>query len=298
MPEGPEILITKQYLSSKIKNGELISLKVKSGRYTHEKIQGLKLIKNTSLIIKSINSKGKFLWFKLKNDKTVYMMVTFGLSGYWTFDDNSKSIRIEIKIQKNDKIIKLYFVDQRNFGTISFTDDEQILDDKLNKLAPDILQSKLNDKNLIELINNFINSKSTRDKNIVKTLMNQELIVSGIGNYLIAEILYDAKINPHRSFNDLSKSEIKKLAHSMRKISKFAYYDNTIGYMNNLSTFAKNHFQKIKDGKLPDYHDDILITKKFTFNVYGQTHDHKNNPITRDQIIKGRTIYWCPVIQH
>lgn len=299
MPEVPEITLTCQYLTSKIKNKILSSIKIKSGRYTHEELQGLNLIKNKSLIVKSVNSHGKFLWLELTddNDDHVYIMVTFGLTGYWSFNDTDNKSRIQLKLKHNDKKINLYFFDQRNFGTIVLTNDKNVLDKKLNKLAPDVLQTEMSDKELSDMIKKFINKKTSRDKNIVKTLMNQELIVSGIGNYLVAEILYDAKINPHRSFDELTNSEIKKIAHSMRKISKFAYYDNTTGYMENISEFANKHHEKIKSGKLPDYHPDIEINDSFVFNVYNQKHDPKKNIVKRDEIVKGRTIYWCPNVQ-
>ena len=67
--------------------------------------------------------------------------------------------------------------------------------------------------------------------------MDQNDIVSGIGNYLSAEILYDAKISPHRQLDKLSNTEKKQLAHSMRKIVKLAYYDNKTGYMEHYIQF-------------------------------------------------------------
>ena len=42
---------------------------------------------------------------------------------------------------------------------------------------------------------------------LVKVLMDQQALVSGIGNYLVAEILYDAKLNPHRELDKLSNKE-------------------------------------------------------------------------------------------
>ena len=87
--------------------------------------------------------------------------------------------------------------------------------------------------------------------------MDQKALVSGIGNYLVAEILYDAKINPHNELNKLSPKELNKLAHSMRKITKYAYYYNTIGYMIPFKHFMKKHIDAINNNIFPNYHPDI-----------------------------------------
>ena len=63
MPEGPEVIISTQYLNKKLKNKKITNIKVISGRYTHQKLQGINLLKNKNLSIKKVTSKGKFIWF-------------------------------------------------------------------------------------------------------------------------------------------------------------------------------------------------------------------------------------------
>ena len=300
MPEGPEIIITAQYLKSKLKKKKIISIIVLSGRYTHQTLKGLEHTKKTTLIVDNVDSKGKFLWMTLidKNGKMIYMMNTLGMTGRWSFHNDASS-RIKIVIRSNTNLTKkynLYYIDPRNFGTIEFTTNNDLLLKKLNKLAPDVLKTYMNDNDLTKMIKQFIWT-SKKDKNLVKALMDQEAIISGIGNYLVAEILYDAKLNPHRSLKDLIDIEIITLAHSIRKISKMAYYNNTSGYMNNFKSFMKTHSERIDSGIFPNYHSDIKTNEKYTFKVYQQQKDPNGNDVENDKIIKNRTIHWVKAIQ-
>lgn len=300
MPEGPEILITCQYLKTKLKKKKIDSIQVLSGRYTHQNLKGLELTKSTPLTVDTIDSKGKFLWMKLvdKTGKSIYMMNTFGMTGRWSFRKNASS-RLKIVIQSNTDPAKkydLYFIDSRNFGTIEFTSNQQTLQKKIDKLAPDVLKTDMNDNDLVRLFRHFT-STSRKDKNLVKVLMDQEAIVSGIGNYLVAEILYDAKLDPHRSLTNLSDDEMKALAHSIRKIVKSAYYNNNSGYMEHFKLFMKTHSSRIDSGVFPNYHPDIKSNKKFSFKVYQQKQDPNGNDVENDEIVKDRTIHWVKAVQ-
>lgn len=304
MPEVPEIAIAVQYLKTKLIGKYITSMKVLSGRYTHEKLHnsyifdtGAKL-KDPYKII-DIDSKGKFLWFTLQNsDKKIFIANTLGMTGLWSFfKDSSSRVKFTVLSSNKKKKYNLYFIDQRNFGQINIYDDEKDIKNRLDKLAPDILKGGLSDEDVLELIETYL-KKKPKNSNIVKVLMgDQSAIVSGIGNYLIAEILYDAKINPHRMLSSLSKSEKKRLAHSMRKITKYSYYDNKTGYMINYMGFMEDHPVNIDKRIFPNYSPDIKPDSSFVFNVYGKDKDPKNNTVKKDSIIKNRTIHWVPAIQ-
>ena len=308
MPEGPEIVITTQYLSSKLKNKYITNIKIISGRYTHQTLKGIDLIKNKTWKIININSKGKFIWFELKeNNNKLYILNTLGMSGRWDFNkDNSNRIIFNYKKNNNNKdtkSYKLYFTDQRNFGTLEITNDYNILLKKINKLEIDLLKTKISTDNLSVHINKFIEKNKNRkfNTNIVKILMSQEKekgIGSGIGNYLCSEILYDSKISPHRKLTSLSKNEVNKLSHSIRKILKSAYIYNIIGYMTNFKEFMKNHKKNIKNKIYDNYHPDLKINdKEFIFKVYQQNKDPKGNIIKGETIFNKRTTWWVPKIQ-
>lgn len=300
MPEGPEVTITVQYLKSKLKNKYITSYKVLSGRYTKNEIKGKEYFKRKTYRIVDIDSRGKLIWFTLQEKgkkNKIYMTSTLGLTGMWGFFKN-KSSRIKFNIvTRRKKKYNLYYSDQVNYGEIRFYDDKNELDTRIKTLAPDILKDSLSTQDIINRINDLVKN-SRKNLNLVKILMDQKTLVSGIGNYLVAEILYHAKLNPHRSLKELSKKEIKHLAYSMRYITKTSYYDNKTGYMKNYLEFMKEHPEKIDKRIFPNYHPDIKTNnKEFVFNVYKQKYDTKGNKVKVDNIIKSRKIHWIPSIQ-
>lgn len=300
MPEGPEVLITAQYLFSKLKNKIIYDLNIIDNTF-EKKVEGYKLLKDKHKII-NIDTRGKVMWFKMKNiktDKILYMFSHFGLTGEWGFEEN-KFTRFEISINGTEN--KLYYSDQIKFGKISISKNS---DNKMiNKIAPDLLKEYDKTKDLVESIINFRDKKHRTDKILGFILTQQEVnkgFGSGIGYYLACEILYRSELSPHRKLSSLSDDDIKNLAYWIRYTMKLAYYYNTSYYIENISkSFIEKHHDGIFNRTYPDYCTDIKIpsSKKFKYLVYGLDKDKYNNPITKDKNInKGRTFYWVKKIQ-
>jgi len=300
MPEVCEIVITTNVLNHILKNGILEKFKIISGRYTHNKLSELKLLKKKNLKFIECNSKGKFLWITMKSDSEyIYILNTFGLTGFWNFEKTNNS-RISITIiNRYDKKIKLYYNDQRNFGTFNITNNINILNKKLNQLAYDLLKTDFDYKKFNGWIEKFNEKKNHQKMKIVQILLNQNKndgIGSGIGNYLVCEILYKAKISPYRTICSLNKDEIKKLCFSIKYLLKLAYLKNPTEYMD--KKFVQINNKLIKKGKVPIYHKNVkLKNEKFQFLVYRQKKDPYNNKVIADKIINGRKTYWSPKIQ-
>lgn len=288
MPEGPEVNILAEQLNNFFKKSKatIIESFFSTGKNKKKKPINFTTFQKTSdLQIKKIESRGKLLWFTVKNEDTVfYIISTLGLTGYWSIlddedcdvgdDDCSElykpSKRFEVfRINLSDGH-SLIYEDMRKFGTIVFADKEE-LKRRLDKIGPDLLQNDISFEDF---------SKKIKNKNIVKFLMNDQKIFSGIGNYGIAELLYRAKISPHRNLTDLSKQELKNLLHAIKYILKL-FYELQGGQYDYLSSI------KLKSKDL----------KKLTFQVYRQKLDPLGNEVSAETIIPGRTIYWSPSIQ-
>ena len=128
----------------------------------------------------------------------------------------------------------------------------------------------------------------------------KDALFSGIGNYLVAEILYDAKISPYRTIGSLSDNEIKSLSHSIKYLTKLSYYNNNDGYMLSFGEYSKLHKKYIDDGILPVFHTDVKLDKndEFKIKVYRQTKDPDGNTVEKDEDInKGRTFHWVKNVQ-
>lgn len=283
MPEGPEVLLTSQFIDYYVKSRRLLEINILSGRYQNKSPDGYdEFIDNLPMVVRQVSSKGKFLWFSLTNKAgSHYIWNTFGMTGTWTTYQDRHS-RIEFVFSRNKR---LYFNDMRNFGTVKFDSNRQNLDNKLAKIAPDFIQSNVDITPILDI-----------DKPIVAILMDQTKIGSGIGNYLVAEILYRAKISPHRHGTSFDKKELKRLDRSIKYTMKLAYCNNSTGYMESIDPLADKLEKR-------NYHRDIKIKRrKFRFQVYGQTHDPYGNPVKKDHIVgtgsNKRTTYWVPLVQH
>lgn len=279
MPEVAEVALTAEILSKYFKNKILTSIDFSSGRYTKKNPKGYEtFVDYLPLKVTKIDSRGKFMWFTLSDDENeFYIFNTYGLTGMWSlYEPRFCRVTFNFSSGKN-----AYFSDMRNFGTFIFTDDRNELDNKLKKLGVDFLKDE--DFDLVRI--------KKYDKPIVELLMSQGKIGSGIGNYLVAEILYRAKLSPWRKGSSLKNSDIVNLEYWIKYLTKLSYVKNSIGYMVNLEA---------ESGKIKrkNYHPDIeLEDEEFDFLVYGRKFDPDGNKVTADKIIKGRTTYWVKKIQ-
>jgi formamidopyrimidine-DNA glycosylase len=285
MPEVCEVALTAEILNAKMKGKTITGLEFFAGRYGPErsKPKGYdEFIELLPMKVCKIDSKGKFLWFDLVNTKKEHWYVwnTFGMTGKWSFKIQKFG---KCRITTTSDKLTLYYSDMRNFGTFKFSNDKAELDKKILSLSPDFLKD-----------DNFdLTSMRKYKKSVMSVLTDQKKVGSGIGNYLIAEILYFAKISPHRKCNTLTDHEIKELTYYIKFMIKLCYLNGGSEYM--------GHLEK-ETARIPrvNYHPDIQIkgnTDKFLFTVYQQKKDPLGNKVKAEKGEKGRTIYWVPDVQ-
>ena len=308
MPEICEVALTAQYLLSKLKSRYLTGMEIVGGKYLRQNIPGKNLIKkNIPLKILNIDSKGKLMWFELQDPDGNYIFIinNFGMTGHWSFkEDKNDRVIFDIETNPNsDNKYKLHYSDPRNFGLLEISNNPDVLQSKLDNLAPDLLKTDFTVEDFAKWVDNYI-SKSPKRKNnpIIRVLLEQTVkdgIGSGIGNYLSSEILYRAKISPLKLIGNLSFAEIKKLAQTIKYVLKLCYISNYTGYMTKLKDFVDVHSQKVKEGEFPNYHPgvDLDDDDTFEFLVYGKKEDDLGNNVQTDVITKNRTTYWVPSVQ-
>jgi formamidopyrimidine-DNA glycosylase len=298
MPEVIEIRKYADFLKKKLKNKYLNELNILKGRYTKKPFNFIDIHKNLPLKVVDIKTKGKFLYFILENN--YYLYSTLGLRGGWVYysidkdtykfpilidyinknklDSYKKSalnnLNIEFKIDGGI----LYYYDTLSFGTFKIVKNDEELLKKLKSIGPDIMETETT----FEIFRDKIIKKSNLEKYIGNVLIDQKSI-SGMGNYLRADILWLSKISPFRKVKDLNNDELK-LIYKNAKLLTWGDYDykkgENLGYVN-------------KNDKLPkDY--------ERNFFAYGSEYDIYGNKIVSEKICEGsneRTIYWVPVVQ-
>ena len=233
MPELVEVFVIAERLNKNIKNTTLIDISIISGRYKNTLPKNYKeFSKSLPLEIENVSSQGKFIYITFEGGASIW--ITLGLTGdvYMKNPDfdriqymngiDRKDVhdRVSFTIKKGRSEDFVYFNDIRNFGTITFSLDKKELDKKLLTLGRDPLRE---DITMVEFIDIFqAKKRANQNKMICLELVNQKLI-AGIGNYLRAEILYDANISPFIKVKDLSKNDLESLWKAMNHIISIVY---------------------------------------------------------------------------
>jgi len=302
MPEGVEVSLTALWLNDKFAGKQITEIKIEGGRYIRHTLKGKDYVNKYKPTINKIDSKGKFMWFEMlgTDNKFYYLLNRFGLTGMWSLNKQDHS-NVELIIEGES----LYFIDSRNFGTIDIIDNKNILNQILNKLAPDVLKTKFTYEDFNNMIKKIITKKDgkinkTGNKKIVEILMSQTTLFSGIGNYLSVEILYKSKISPHKKLADIYNDQklVVALTDAIKYIVKVSFMTADVGYFDDLDPTMLIFVKGLRN-KNNDIHPDVVLQKndKFKFNVYRQKKDPLGNDVIGDTIIKDRTTYWCPSIQ-
>jgi len=300
MPEVMEVLKYADFIQHKLKHNKITEINVLQGRYKkHGDFENLNTLKKAlPLGIKTVETKGKFLYFHFEND--MYLFSTLGLSGGWAYKANNKSqyefghsydyidkksldayyqralnhLNVEFKTATGS----LFYYDTLSFGTLKVVTTATEVEKKLKALGPDI--SKIT--TTLALFKSQL-EKAPADKPIGIVLMNQHYI-SGIGNYLRADVLWLSKISPFTKMVDLTANQYKKLWLYSRLII-WSKYDYKQG--------LKMGFIEAKHPKLPtDYERE--------FYVYSQHTDPQGHQVKKEELYEGsqkRFIYWVPEIQ-
>ena len=257
MPEGPEVKIFIDNLNQNFSHYQIKSIKVLSGRYIKKPILKLKNLVDKK--IKSFNCKGKFIWFDLDD---IVVFNTLGMTGSWSRTKKNHS-RIEIKFYENDT---LYFNDIRNFGTFQIKDKE-VLFKKLKSLGPDMLSSPPSSSQFISLL------RKKSNKDICSVLMNQN-VISGVGNYIKAESLWYSRINPHAIISSLTDENIETLRKAI--------------------LFVINKSYQQQGASIKDYYtfDNEVGLATSGFVVYGKLKDCNGHTVIKEQTLDKRTTHW------
>lgn len=215
IPESAEVRLTVDFLNKSLKNNKITEWIFCGGRYTEEYPEGYEEFDiMLPLTVDEVNCKGKFIYFTLSNDsgEKIYIFHSLMMTGRWQkdHDDHCKWF-VEIDNGKT-----LWFRDPRAFATLIFSSNELALQEKLSKLGPDILKPEFK----LPIFRQLVKKYSTR--NICSFLMDQS-VISGCGNYIKAEVLYDAKVNPTRKVGELSENEVDAIYQALYIIPRIAY---------------------------------------------------------------------------
>lgn len=272
MPEGPELRHSRDLLREILLNKRVRKFEVAGGRYIKKPVEGLSgfLRDNeaNSYVIESIDTKGKFMWWKMGPWR---LWCTYGMSGQWTTTPPDRNTAVILSYGDDPKSIG--FHDVRRFGTLKFVKDEREHRKKLESLGPDVLGDDVLPP---EIFAKRMLSKPNRT--ICEALMDQS-VVAGIGNYLRAELLFSCGIDPWRNVTDISSQEYVRLCEESARISRQSYSS--------------------QGASIKTYRDvnGSTGTSQFSFKVYARSKCPKGHEINNERDGGGRMVHWCPQCQ-
>jgi endonuclease-8 len=277
MPEGPEVNIIKDGLNYHLKNTTIVDINFPEGsKFLKKTPDGFNNFKNAlPLKIQEIKSKGKLIYFVFENGW--YLMCRLLMSGGWYLEKAAKHNHCEIIHKKkltDDKTKSVWFVDPRHFGTLKWTNDKSVLDSVLNDIGPDLLNDKIKPEDYVTKMKNKKNGRRT-----IATVLMEQSVFSGVGNYLKSEILYKARVSPHSIINNIPDEKLIEIFNiTLEKIRK-SY--------------------KAGGASIRDYSDIKGHEGEYSFNfaVYQKKKDPLGNKIVMEKTKDGRTTHWVPEYQ-
>lgn len=266
-------LIRSKILNEKCKRVYILSKYTKAfrdGLYSSMPLNyqidnGMKYI-DVELKILNVTSRGKKIVFILENN--VLFISGCGMTGTWNYEYSQYTALI---LQFEN--CHLYYDEVRIGGNFSIcingsSEYQHIFKD----VGPDLMTEEVN----WEIYYKILKNPRISHMEICEFMMEQKYL-SGIGNYLRAEILYYCRLNPHRTISSLSEQDLYNLF----------YYSKVIIW----ETY-KNNGLTIKDYTSPDGKIGTYSCK-----CYGREYDENGYQIIKEKGKNDRSISWCPSLQ-
>lgn len=229
MPELPEVETVCRVMRRTLEGKRIASVEVVRDPIVfsgHEPAAVEKALKGR--VVESVGRRGKFFWLTLSGDgPTVFGHL--GMTGWIRevgeegtrlmghgdapFDDEDGRPRFLRLLVRTAGGRGIAFTDARRFGRI-WISPSPATDRRLKRLGPDALDELPDVEALLE--------KLARRKVAVKAVLLDQGVISGIGNWIADEVLYQAKISPKRRASSLKKAEVVTLRRVILRVLTLA----------------------------------------------------------------------------
>lgn len=270
MPECVEVLLMCRELNKLMKN--TLITKIESSKAALSD----KFIEEFPMYCVNVETNGKLLWFEFS--KTIgdtnkwYLFNNLGLRGGWMYNDKDKTIDISY-IDSSTIEKHLYFKDSiySYIRVLNTQDDGSEIKKIISSRGVDVCKQKID----VDIIDKQL-KRIRKPIEILQFLMKQEYL-SGIGNFYKAEILYRARISPHKMTSSLTKEEKDILCDSINNVIEEAI---------------------TKKGRLTKYSDLLgYDIEQYEGCVYQKETDSFGNKVLCENTLDKRKTYWVPAIQ-
>lgn len=274
MPELPEVETTRRGLEPHLKGRRIVEAESRRPRMLRrqprerdfaDRLRGRRVL--------GLRRLGKFIFADLEGDLTWVMHL--GMSGRMQVADpgEAEAPHTNVVVRTADKEIR--FVDPRTFGFMSVLTPEEFDESPLARLGPDALTDLPRTKALA--------ARLAGRKPAIKTLLLDQRIVAGIGNIYADEVLFRARVAPHREGGSLTAQEVSAIRAAIRPVLEAG--------LKHGGTSLNDLAYLLPDGQAGQYLSRL--------KVYGREEEpclRCGTPIRRS-VITQRSSHWCPTCQ-
>ena len=276
MPELPEVETVTRALSKIVERSKVKSVEIYRTDLRWKVPDDLKEILENDIFEKPFR-RGKYILIPTKKDNI--LLIHLGMSGQIKIKElvptllKHDHIRIIIE-NKNNNLFSITYNDPRRFGYVDYLNKRDL---KKHFLLKSLGVEPFSEDLTKVYLHNIFKKKTTNIKN---ALLDQK-IIAGIGNIYASEILFRAKIRPHRNVNSLESKDLELIINSTKEILKKSIKKG--------GTTIKDHKQP--DGKLGYFKQNLA--------VYGKKNKKCKdcNNLIEVSIITNRSTFFCNYCQ-
>lgn len=291
MPEGPELHVITEEMNSILKGARATHITVVDGpfRFNEKPIyanfrQGVaefnRFATHNKVVVEFVRNKGKYMYLRLISEERDvegnfkyerFMLSHLSLGGNWLTIPGAHMMVVLRYIDANGKEQKLYYHDHRHRGKLYMFTREQAKA-WLARIGPDVLS-----RGFTREIYDQIMARPKVQKMTIDVMIMEQEFFSGVGNYLRAEILNAAHIDPRRKISSFSKVELSRLYKAIVDKTSESY--------------------AARGTTLDTYRDVYGREGGYKPVIYDKAKDPKGNSIVKYKDVNGRTMHWVPATQ-
>lgn len=274
MPELPEVETTRRGLEPHLAGVRIVEAESRRPRMLRnqprerdfaDRLRGRK--------VEGLRRRGKFIFIDVEGD--LVWVIHLGMSGRMEVAGFGEPEAPHTNVVVWTKDAEIRFVDPRTFGFMSVLTPEEFDDSSLTRLGPDALTELPRARQLAVAL-----AKRTA---AIKSLLLDQRLLAGIGNIYADEVLYRARLAPHRTGASLDFEEVKAIRAAIRPVLEAG--------LKHGGTSLNDLAYLLPDGRAGDY-----LKRLKAYGREDDPCDRCGTPIRRS-VIGQRSSFWCPTCQ-
>ena len=290
MPELPEVETIVRQLNKKVVGRKITGAWTDWPKMIKTHVLNRFIYDIASRKILSARRKAKYILINLSGNKTLIVHQKISghlLYGKWKIENNKPAATTEgpIKSDPQNRFVRfilylnngymLGLSDLRRFGKVLLVDTDKVGGlTEIKKLGPEPLDKNFALKKFRELM--------AKKRGVIKKVLMDPFVISGIGNIYSDEILWYAGMHPLKRAEKLNDKELAVIYKYIRFVLKKA-----VGALGD----SEQDYRTL-EGKRGNYQN-----KKKAYQLTGEKCQKRDGGIIKRIKINGRSAHFCPVHQ-